>query len=102
MRRMAALIAALATIGMLSLAGPLAAQAATGEFRYGSPDGERVLSNPADNQAIGAAGFAFAANDTDRIAMVYRLPLCIGGPAAVLEPGEEIGGIAFACVRFIY
>lgn len=99
MRRIAAALGAIGATGALALASPLAAPAAPGTFTFLGDGGMRRLTDPTRELAIPVAIRGFALNKTASEALLYARPDCTGR-AFVLEPGGQMDGLPFRCVRF--
>ncbi|GAA2245002.1 MULTISPECIES: hypothetical protein [Kitasatospora] len=84
MRRVATLLAALATTSTLALAVPTSAYAAHGQLLFFSND--RVVNNPSVcvNQALGSQPME---NRTTAYVLVYEGAKCSGNVLAVVPPG---------------
>lgn len=93
-------LAALVTTGALALAAPLAAEAATGTFTYGTPSGLEQLVNPPSNQPIAIDGAFFANNRTDEFAVLFFDAQCRLGPIFAVPPNSTAISMRFGCVRF--
>jgi hypothetical protein len=95
-------MAALGAAGVLAVAVPSSAQAATGAFLYSHAYTKLTVTvvNPADGACIPATAYGDVANRTSSNATLYPSPACHGEPLGTLPPQGTASDIAFASVIF--
>ncbi|WP_325748283.1 hypothetical protein [Streptomyces sp.] len=102
MRRRIAAVLAAGAAGLLTVAVPTSAQAATGTFYYVNAYTKLgvTVTNPADGRCIQTPASGRVANNTSSDATLYPTPACQGEPLGTLAPRGTASGLSFGSVIF--
>lgn len=102
MRRLSMAVAAVGAAGVLTVAVPASAQAATGTFQYTHAYAKLTVTllNPADGTCIPTTAYGTVTNNSSSNVTLYPSPACQGEPLGTLPPNTAASDLAFASVIF--
>ncbi|MFK0289871.1 hypothetical protein ACIQU6_05185 [Streptomyces sp. NPDC090442] len=101
MKRLALALSTAAAAATLALGFAGSAYATDGTFFYTNGDEQLSLVNPQADTCFNVTGDGHAFNKTNKTALVFRRPGCIGTNFQKIDPSEHAYDIKFRSVEFV-